>query len=141
MIDYRFFHEDRLLVVCQAGRSDLTEVHEMRTRIRQDPGFTLSYDVIVDVSRLAQQFEMLQMQSLAETRERKALQFGKLALISGANELAFGVLRQYASLADQQDGGIETQVFREPGQALGWLDRAGFDLSAAIDDMIQSNQL
>lgn len=138
MIDYRFYDEQQLLVVCQSGVSDLDEVNGMRARIRKDPRFARAYDVIVDISRLSAQFDMTQMQTLAESRESESIGFRKLALISGANELAFGVLRQYVSFADQFANGLETKVFREVEQALIWLEKPGFDFAAVIEEIFNS---
>ncbi len=136
MIDYRLLEELRLMIVCQWGEPSHEEIQTMRRKLATDLGPTISYDVLVDASRIDTLLAMNEFGPLLAGRIIAVARPIKLAIISGFEDVAFGVQRQFATLAERDMPDVDIRVFRDLPPALDWLGHAAVDVASLIADMV-----
>lgn len=131
MINYRILPEQKLIVICNWGRTTKEDVMKMSLDLRNDTDFSQTYDAILDNSQLEWNFSRNDIEQLATPRIDTDKPIGKIAIIAPA-DITFGMSRMHELMSEQQSP-HKIYVARDSGAALQWLGRDGFDIESVFE--------
>lgn len=129
MFDYQILPDHKLVVLRFWGTTTAEEILGMSAALRGDPGFSESYDTVVDNSRLEGAMPGQEMRELEEPRTHFLDSPTRVAIVA-PTDLTYGMSRMY-QLVTEFRSPSEVGVFRDMASALAWLGREGLDLGGA----------
>ena len=117
-IDYTFV--DDILKFTYTGDTDIDTLRKTWARALVDPAFGTCRKILMDARQSALNLPVDEIESRTSGLARyKELEGIKWAVLAGNNQLAFGLSRMFATLAEEI--GLEVKVFSDSDQAMAWL--------------------
>ena len=133
MIKYRILPEQKLIAICNWGKTTVEEILKFSQDLQSNPDFSQSYDTILDNTRTETAFTSNEINKLSNPRIDTGKQAGKVAIIAIA-DVTYGISRMYEILAEPKSPHT-VSVFRDTDLALKWLDREGLDIESIMEEI------
>ena len=133
MIKYRILPEQKLIAICNWGKTTVEEILKFSQDLRSDPDFSQSYDTILDNTQIETVFTSDEIDKLSSPRIDTSKQAGKVAIIAIA-DITYGMSRMH-ELVTETKSPNKISVFRNTGSALKWLDREGLDIESIFEEI------
>lgn len=133
MINYRILPEQKLIAICNWGKTTVEEVLKFSQDLRSDPDFSQSYDTILDNTQIEDAFTSDDINKLSNPRIETSEPAGKVAIIAPA-DITYGISRMHELVAATKSP-QKLYVFRNTGPALKWLDREGLDIEHIFEEI------
>jgi hypothetical protein len=133
MINYRILPEKKLIAICNWGKTTVEDIVKFSQDLRSDPGFSQSYDSIVDNTQLESIYTGDEIKKLSNPRIDTSKSVGKVAIIAPA-DIIYGMSRMHELISETKSP-HKIHVFRDTGSALKWLDREGLDIESIFEEI------
>ena len=126
MIKYRILPEQKLIAICNWGKTSVEEILTFSQDLRNDPEFSQSYDTILDNTQTKIAFTSDEMTMLSNPRIDSNKRVGRVAIIALA-DITYGLSRMH-ELYTKTKSPHKISVFRNTSSALKWLNKEGLDI-------------
>ncbi len=131
MIHYRILPEQKLIAMCNWGKTTVEEIMKFSQDLRNDPDFSQSYDAILDNTHSESVFSYDDIEKLSIQRVDTSKPGGRLAIVAPA-DISFGMSRMHEIVTEFKSP-YKIYVFRDAFSALKWLDREGLDIESIFE--------
>ena len=120
-IRYRFFPEQRLVIIRASGAVSPEELVETDARILSDPSWVNGFDILCDYRELEIPIADLEgIEKLVEhDAENAHIQDRSRAAVVAPRDVVFAFSRMWETLS--REGGLTGAVFRTMAEAVEWL--------------------